>query len=185
MNEYEKQAQDFLDATGTEFSAKFLKYDFYFPNDKQKRDIYEITLKKGERKYIFRFGQSIANSGFKFVRNNGTEIKFIKIFNPYEILQKLNNNLDYKIPLKEFYVLKRYGIKQKNIKKLREEPTPYNVLACLTKYDVGSFENFCGDFGYDEDSRSAEKIYNAVVKEFKELQTLFSDEELEKMGEIQ
>ena len=66
-----------------------------------------------------------------------------------------------------------------------EEPTLYDVLACLTKYDPGSFENFCGDFGYDEDSRRAEKTYKAVCKEFEAMQRLFPESEvLEELAEI-
>lgn len=59
------------------------------------------------------------------------------------------------------------------------EPTLYDVLACLTKYDVGTFENFCSDFGYDEDSRTAEKTYKAVLKEWQAMERLFNSEELE------
>jgi len=36
----------------------------------------------------------------------------------------------------------------------------------------------------DVDSRSAEKIYKAVVKEYEGLSMLYSDEELEEMSEI-
>ena len=59
------------------------------------------------------------------------------------------------------------------------EPTLYSVLACLTKYDPESFEDFCCNYGYDNDSRTAEKIYKAVVKEFKNMQRLFTSEELD------
>ena len=65
------------------------------------------------------------------------------------------------------------------------EPTLYDVLACLQKYDVGSFEDFCGDFGYDADSRTAEKTYKAVVKEFQAMQRLFNSDELEVLQMIQ
>jgi hypothetical protein len=54
-------------------------------------------------------------------------------------------------------------------------PTAYDVLTCLTKYDPGTFENFCGDFGYDEDSRRAEKVYKAVLKEWAGVERLFGD----------
>jgi len=66
-SDYDIQAEDFLKKTGTEFSFKFLKHDHYFNDDKEKRDIYKITLKRGERSYTFNFGQSIACSGRWFV----------------------------------------------------------------------------------------------------------------------
>lgn len=130
INEYEKQAQDFLTKTKTEFTVKFKKNDKYFPDDKETRDIYNITLKRGSRSYTFTFGQSI----------NDTE---------------------------------------KHI-----APNAYDVLASLEKYDVGTFEDFCSDFGYDTDSRKAEKTYQAVKEQFTQLQTLFNDTELAEMAEI-
>jgi hypothetical protein len=66
-----------------------------------------------------------------------------------------------------------------------EEPTLYDVLTCLQKYEVGTFEDFCGEFGYDNDSRTAEKTYKAVVKEFKAMERLFNSEELEVLQLIQ
>jgi hypothetical protein len=64
------------------------------------------------------------------------------------------------------------------------KPTNYDILACLQKYDVGSFEDFCNMFGYDNDSRAAEKTYKAVCKEFEGMERLFSSEELEILSEI-
>ena len=64
-------------------------------------------------------------------------------------------------------------------------PTAYDVLACLQKYEVGSFENFCSDFGYNIDSIKAKKIYQAVVKEFNEVQKLWTDQEIIELQEIQ
>lgn len=61
----------------------------------------------------------------------------------------------------------------------------YNILACLTKYDPGTFENFCSDYGYDVDSRAAEKIYNKVLEEWAGVQKLWTDEEIELLQEIQ
>ena len=65
MTDYEKQAQAFLEKTGTTFEAVFSHNGKYFPEDKGTRDIYNITLRRGERSYTFQFGQSIANSGKK------------------------------------------------------------------------------------------------------------------------
>ena len=66
----------------------------------------------------------------------------------------------------------------------QEEPTMYDVLSCIQKYDVGSFENFCSEFGYDEDSRTAERTYKAVLKELEAMERLFSSEELEVLQEM-
>lgn len=65
------------------------------------------------------------------------------------------------------------------------EPTLYSVLACLTKYDPETFEDFCGNYGYDNDSRAAEKTYKAVVKEWENMNRLFTTDELELLTIIQ
>lgn len=66
----------------------------------------------------------------------------------------------------------------------KNPPSDYSILAALEKHDVGSFENFCSEFGYEQDSRKAEKIYNSVKNEFKSLQIIFTDKELELMQDI-
>jgi hypothetical protein len=125
---YQQQAINFLNATSTAFYSSFKKHDFYFPDDKEQRDIFRCTLKNKLHTYRFNFGQSINNTG--------------------------------------------------------QPPTAYDVLACLTKYEVGSFEYFCSDYGYDSDSRSAYKIYKAVLKEWKNVELLFTPEQLEELREI-
>jgi hypothetical protein len=55
----------------------------------------------------------------------------------------------------------------------------------LTKSDPETFEDFCDNFGYDTDSRKAEKVYRAVVREFEGMSRLFTEEELEQLQEIQ
>lgn len=57
----------------------------------------------------------------------------------------------------------------------RKNPTMYDILACLTKYDPETFEDFCDEFGYDQDSRSAERIYKAVRREWGNVERLFGD----------
>lgn len=118
---YEKQANDFMAKVGATMKIDFLKNDFHFDGDKERRDVYRITLKREGKRYSFNFGQSI-------------------------------NDSDGNTP-----------------------PTAYDVLACLTKYDPGTFADFCGDFGYDEDSRKAGKVYKAVVKEWAGVERMFGD----------
>ena len=64
------------------------------------------------------------------------------------------------------------------------DPTAYDILACLTKYDAGTFEDFCLEFGYDEDSRKAYKVYEAVLEEYQNVERLFHDV-MDELREIQ
>lgn len=165
---YQQQAQDFLTKTNTTFKAEFVKFDKHFDDDEYGRDIYTITLKRGDRVYAFSFGQSLKDSS----RYYDTVTK--RIFSPSG--QGLNCNV--KVTSDTFFKNHCQLIKG-------EEPTAYDVLACLTKYEVGTFEDFCSDFGYDTDSRRAEKIYKAVCDEWMNVQRLFTDEEIEQLREIQ
>jgi len=69
-----------------------------------------------------------------------------------------------------------------------KRPTAYDVLACVEKYDVGTFDNFCSEFGYNDrplsDYPKILKIYNAVVDEYNNLKQLFNEEEMELLREI-
>lgn len=65
-----------------------------------------------------------------------------------------------------------------------KEPTMYDVLACLQKYEVGDLNEFCSNFGYDPYESGTKRMYRAVVKEYEGMCRLFSDEELEELQEI-
>ncbi len=176
MTNYEQQAQEFLQKTNTTFEAKFLKNDFHFDGDKEKRDIYEITLSRGDRKMVFNFGQSIVKSGFYAKTNRGHRADLDRA-----LLNSPKHKQHLEASIKMFAGWGR--IKGDEIHR-PEAPTAYDVLACLTKYDVGTLENFCGEFGYDLDSKKAEKTYSAVKKEFADVQRLWTDSEIELLQEI-
>lgn len=61
MNEYTKQANDFLKSTDTKLTIKFIKVGFYFDGDKETRRIYRVNLKNKNHSYWFNFGDSIHN----------------------------------------------------------------------------------------------------------------------------
>jgi hypothetical protein len=180
VTNYNQLAIDFLESTNTTFSATYLRTGKYFTDDKDERDIYQIELKRGNRKYAFEFGQSIDNSGFYYTKG------------------KIKIRLDRKYLAKDYFKGKALGlagtIKMKDNDFMNNgksdiihypvAPTAYDVLACLTKYDVGTFENFCSEFGYDTDSIKAEKTYNAVLNEWQNVCALFSDTEIEQLQEI-
>ncbi len=167
---YEQQAQDFLTSTGASIEITYLKNDFHFVGDKDKRDIYTVTIKRGNRKFTFNFGQSIDKSqyyqdsikGRTYTLNGGSRTGGYKI-----------NDIEKYKSAQTMKLIKG------------QAPTSYDVLACLQKYDVGTFEDFCGEFGYDTDSKTAEKTYKAVVNEYTNVCKLFTDAEIEQLQEIQ
>lgn len=151
MNEYEKQANAFLEKTGTEFKAEFVSHDLYFPDDKDKRDIYLITLTRKDKKpYSFRFGQSIVRSS--------SDKKYYR-----EDLKRIGKRHDEMTFDGRFYKIKPIP------------PNAYDVLACVTKYDPESFEDFCSNYGYDIDSCKALDIYLKVQDEWHNIDRLFHD----------
>ena len=66
-------------------------------------------------------------------------------------------------------------------------PSSYNVLACISGdvYCPDTFEEFCSEYGYDEDSRKAWKIFKKAGRFAEKLRLFFSEQELEKLQEIQ
>lgn len=127
MDEYTEQANQFLAATNTKYSAKFHRCGYHFAEDTTKRYIFTCTFKRNGRQFSLKFGQSIA----------------------------AGNTL----------------------------PEAYDVLACLQKFDVGSFEDFCSEYGYEQ-TKANERIYKAVCKEFEKVSSFWTEEELEKLREI-
>jgi hypothetical protein len=179
--DYNQTANDFLYDTGVKMEIIFKEYGSHFPKDTDKRDIYTVTLSKGQRKYIFDFGNSINASGTHFLYGNYKK-GVARSLNGKAIIQFLNPI--YKgVEGKAGDSIHNFRDWEKNPN--YSIPSEYDVLACLTKYDPGTFEYFCNDFGYDTDSRTAENIYKAVLNEWKNVCILWTDREIEKLQEIQ
>jgi len=132
MNEYIKQANDFLDKWSLTLSIKYDGKRKHFPHDKEERDCYTFTLTHTvrNRKYSSNFGQSL----------DGT--------------------------------------------KKREKPSNYDILTCLTKYDPGTHEDFCSDYGYDTDSIKGLKTYHAVMEEWQGVKKVIPNEAMEEFQNI-
>jgi hypothetical protein len=120
-------AQNFCAKFNIKIKISYLKYDYHFLEDKEKRHIFKVVIKKNGKQYTFNFGQSIANG--------------------------------------------------------KKEPNIYDILACLQKYDVGSFEDFCKEFGYNNEYIN-NLLYNKVCKEYKNVDRIFGDC-IEELNEIQ
>ena len=70
----------------------------------------------------------------------------------------------------------------------RIKPNEYDILACLEKYDVGTFNDFISEFGYNindyRDKQRVKRIYNAVCKEYENLCRIFTPNQMKMLREI-
>lgn len=152
MNEYIKQATDFLQKTHAKMKIRYVGLAVNKEwKEKDERCLYEITLTSPRGSMTFDFWDSIQNTKIRTT------------------------------PFDEYNV---QANKKLAAKKKTAVPSVYDVLACLTKCDPGTFEDFCSDYGYDEDSRTAERIYFAVQKEYTQLARLFTPDEMDELAEI-
>lgn len=164
---YQKQANDFLESIGATFKATFSHYGKYFQDDKESRDVYNIVFERSGRfPLTLTFGQSIAHSGKFIVMDRG-----VNKFNTKEQAKKF------------MFQMHLTGQPEKN--KDFAEPSAYDILACITKNDPGTLEDFCSEFGYDPDSKKVEKIYLAVCDEWRKVISFFSPTEVEQLQNIQ
>lgn len=180
MDEYEKQAADFIGKTGIKIEKVYAGHGRHFEDDDQVRAIFEITVSRGGNSFSFAFGQSIMDSyqiksDLSAVCKNGR---------PRPLQQS-------DLSLKGFTEATRSGdgLMQPGVQLLpaKTPPSDYSILSCLSSESncPGTFEDdFCQNYGYDPDSRKAEKVYFACQKQFKKIIGLFTEKELEDLQEI-
>ena len=168
MNEYIKQANDFLEKANATIEIEFVGFTINKDwTEREKRGLYDVTLTSPKGSMVFHFWDSIRNAEIKKMTLAEYALKRYKM--------RVENMS---------YAEKRKAKKKLEEKKAEATPSAYDVLACMTKYDPGTFEEFCHEFGYDEDSRTAEKTYFAVQKEYSRLTRLFTAEQMEELREI-
>ncbi len=117
----------------------------------------------------------------KFLKKHNTTFEAIHLYyGPYFPDEKVNRDVyecilrrDGKAETFRFGQSIQASAKSGHLSK--RKPTAYDLLACLTKSNSGTLDEFCTEFGYDTDSRRAEETYLEVQREFKKVQNLFGD----------
>lgn len=121
---------------------EFLKRDHYF-DDKYQRNIYKITISKGQKSISYTFGDSLVNTAEKAPIN-------------YDGKEKVNEDIQ------EFI---------------------YSILCCIKSdfyfYCPSNFEEFCDEYGYNNDSIKDKKLFKRCQKMTEDLQFLFTDDEIQ------
>lgn len=109
-NEYDVQVEEFLKKTNAEVIVKFSRKGKYFPDDRDERDIYDVTIRRRRglndiREMTFTFGNSIANTGMYSDYITGRKAQKRVAPSPYSILACLE-----KYPVGDFYdFVSEYG----------------------------------------------------------------------------
>ncbi len=179
--EYDKQANDFLEKTGTTLSIKCIKYGKHFRTDTEDRFVYEFTLERNGRKYSSNFGDSIAHAhdtilgksrlyrGPGVTLNGELVLKSVKVNSEKQtFLVTVGSRMTCKpVPL----------------------PSAYSILSCLEKYEPAkSVDDFASDFGYKVGGKIKIQdiidIHNACIEQYKGLCMLFNEQEMEELREI-
>lgn len=170
MSEYVKKAKDFLTSCNATMEIKYVGLEK--PNwDDEPHRTYDCTIKTPRGEMMVHFYDSLANTELWMPYNEYYEKKFRRSYEAMGLTEKM-----------------RF---QKALKDKRAEavPTEYDILACLTKYDVGSMDDFMHEFGYEihctKDMTNFINTYNAVVKEYNDVRRCFTEEQIEAMCEIQ
>ena len=169
MNEYVKQAKDFLTSCNATMEIKYVGLEKPNWDDKPHRT-YDCTIKTPRGEMMVHFYDSLANTELWMSYNEYYEKKFRRVYEFISPSEKI-----------------RF---QKELKAKREEaiPTEYDILSCLTKYDVGSMDDFMHEFGYEitctQDMTNFINTYNAVVKEYNDIRRCFTEEQIGALWEI-
>ena len=75
--EYDAQAGEFMRKWGVKIHRYFVGKMRYFPNDREPRNVWKITLERSDgRSYSFRFGDSLANTQ-KFPRHEPSDYSIL------------------------------------------------------------------------------------------------------------
>ena len=180
MNDYEKQATDFCEKHNTTVTSVYTGHRKYFPDDTVERATFNVTIARaGEAPYTFDFGQALVNSYKATVGFTGEPgsylVRDVPKWFDFSWLEKVGKDVRIKL---------RGKIRRVVLRQVTTPPTAYDILAGLTKNDPETFEDFCANYGYDEDSRKAEATYFTVQKEWANVRRLFADcmEELEEIN---
>jgi hypothetical protein len=126
---YEEQAIKFAEDHGITLETGDPIFGHHFENDPNMRYIFPCVLRKGNKSYKFKFGQSIADRDKK--------------------------------------------------------PTMYDILTCLEKNVPGTYHDFCDEYGYERSEVSSVKVYDAVTKEARAVNRMFTREEIDLMYDLE
>ena len=139
----------------------------YFPEDKEKRQTLKVNIKRNNKTISFSFGMSIHDTEILHYSGSRTRSKhnytLNKIINCYDIAHSKG--------------------KQEHDKEINKilKNLPYSIYACIGSeyFCPDTFEDFCSEYGYNDDSIKALELFKKCLKQANNLKTIFTEEEIE------
>jgi len=183
MNEYDQQADEFLKSTNTSLSIKLAEKQSppNWVSDAHGLK-YECTLSNGKGSYTFDFWSSIHDAEpVRMLEEWNTTQETSLLFKLKDLLEKRKIKSTSRIISSGWIVNPKKILQDINASIL---PSSYSVLACMDVLYEDTFKDFCSSLGYDEDSKKAEKIYNACIEQDRQLRRIFTHEQLGQLQEI-
>lgn len=185
MNNQEYQAV--LNKQGIKVTAELLGNALHSFGEKEtpteKRPHYKITVSGNGNSETFDFWGSIMDY-YKSIRlpENLWEIKTpehkaaIKALWPFGMPSNIETQLrKHNRHMKGTWSAKEYKFINKPTQPL--DDAPYDAFDCILSDALsgeGTFNGFCGNFGYDTDSQKAESIYRECQKSLDKLRAVYS-----------
>lgn len=197
MNEYKKQAEDFLHDTETSLTVieAVPQKDPLWTKKGEKHGInYSVTLKNKRHTYVFDFWGSIADLE-KLELAERAETRGIYSSEYFAIKDWCNEQATQTVPgiikgntatigIQKEYTANRWLKNVVETVKILIKPKAYDILACLNTLEEDTLEDFCSALGYDSDSITALNTFEACKEQDRQLRKLFTMDQLEKLNNI-
>lgn len=175
MNEYEAKAREFCEKTGTVITWEYESFRKHFPDDKDKRDVWTFTIERNGRSYSGTLGNSLHDFMESCLQAKGGPVAFLSEKDKSELRANWHRP-------KTVWQEETINRLQSNPSKTPKQPSAYSLLAGLQKWEVGSFDNFCAEFGYNDrplaDYPKVTGIYQAVCEEYAAVLRLWPEPEV-------
>lgn len=157
---------------GLEFEVKLLDNSATFPNsdDNTLHEEFKVIVKNGDKQISYKFYNSNMEREISELLNNKKD----------GVIWGYNGNF-------RIMAFKKYMDKEhmwggyddiKSFEELEKERIFNLAYSILTSFvldmntDTSSFKEFCSTFGYNEDSRQDERIFNAVIENKEKIESL-------------
>lgn len=178
--EEETRASDrfaLIQKLGLEYSAEFIPFS-KSRNAKEKRPSlnWKVTIKRGNRSLTTDYMQGYGHIPVIRLAKGNTSVtkdRYVRL------VCEMGRYSEQEVSFEDL------SFKTKTLLPKPElQDVLYSLVMDANALDYPNFEQWASDYGYEEDSRSAEKIYRACLSTGLELRALIGNDALEKLRDL-